>query len=160
MKLTIQNNFGKFDKNTWVKDADKLEVQIFHTFSPILELYAVVNGETHKIINNKLTITKFVNDEYKITIKAILNGKVLKNVPCETLKVIKIDDAQRIIPEIYNLELKIKETEQQCAKKINDIENLFSEKVNELQRQNELLKAENEKLKEFIQNDIGEEEDE
>lgn len=149
MKLTIINNFGKFDNDTWVKDSDKLEIPIIHTYSRMLELYAIINGNTQKVVNNKITITHFASDEINIKIKVVLNGKVLKNVSCETLKVVRLDTEPTIVPEIHELTLKVKE-----------IEDSFTEQIKILKEQNELLKVENEKLKQFIQNDIGEEENE
>lgn len=149
MILTIQNNFGKLDNNVWVKDEDKLEIRVIHTFSPILELYAIVNNEVKKIVNNKFTIDEFSAEKYNISLKVILNGKVLKNVSCETLKIVKLDTEKIVVPEIEHL-----------GNQINEMQSKFEQEIAELKAENEYLKAENQKLKDFIQNDIGEEEDE
>ena len=148
MKLKIENNFGKLTAKEWVKDDDKLEITVIHTFSKILELYAVVNGRTYKIVNNKFTILYFA-DELSINIKVILNGKILKHIPCETLKIINLDSEKVVVPELDNLKLQIEEQNKR-----------LTEELEKIKLENEQLKAENEKLKEFIQNEIGDEEDE
>lgn len=150
MRLTIQNNYGKFDKNIWVRDSEKLDINILHTFSSILDLYAIVNGKTQKVVNNRISLSTPFNDEYNIKIKVTLNGKVLKNVLCETLKIVQLhEDEKVVLPEISNLELEL-----------NKVKSNFTQQIKELKEQNELLKVENERLKQFIQNDIGEEDDE
>lgn len=148
MKLKIESNFGKLTATEWVKDDDKLEIQVIHSFSKILELYAVVNGRTYKIVNDRFTIVQFA-DELKINVKVILNGKILKHIPCETLKVVILDDNKVVVPEIDTLKVQIEETNKR-----------LTEELEKIKLENEQLRLENEKLKEFIQNDIGDEEDE
>lgn len=149
MKLKIENNFGKLTQKEWVKDDDKLEIQVIHTFSKILELYAVCNGRTYKIVNDKFTINYFTN-ELNINIKVILNGKILKHIPCETLKVINLDSEKVVVPEIDDLKAQIEEQNRR-----------LTEEIEKIKLENEQLKAENEKLKEYISDELGgEEEDE
>lgn len=148
MKLTIKNDYGKFGKK-WVKDADTLTISVVHSFSPVLDLYAVVNGQTYKIVNNKFTLTKLVRIKYNINIRVLLNGKVLKTVPCEPLEIITLDSKSVVIPEIEHI-----------TNQLNNLKDKFTEEINELKEENARIKEENDKLKAYIQNDVGDNEDE
>ena len=145
MKLTIQNDFGKLDSKVWIKDQEQLEIAVVHPYSDMLTLYAIVNGVTQKVIKNKFTIKNFLTNEFKITIKVTLNGTILKNVACETLKIVKLDGNNVAIPEIETLK--------------NEIERLAIE-INELKLENIDIKEENAKLRNYIQTELGGEEDE
>lgn len=133
MKLLVNNNYGKLDEKTYVNTNEPLQVLVVHSFSDFINLFAVVNDKKMRVVNNKFTINDFTKEEISIKLELVLNGKILKEVPCESLKVVNLNGEKQPIPEIETLKAEILAQNE----KIKEL----TELVNTLKADNETTRA-------------------